>query len=179
MDERKDVLALDPSTKCTGYCLMAGNGNILDAGRFRAPTEWPGWRRALSMADDLAALIDEIGPGRVIVEIPNNHAHGGGEDSKGFGLATYGVAVGAVLHVLWRSPLRELVYPVKPSEWAGESSKISRARQVAMLHPGYVDIADKDSGLDVADAIALAMFGLELDQATINTTLRNAGVTER
>ena len=174
-----DVLGVDPSTSCTGYCLMNGRRQILDAGRFRANDRWPGWRRALSMADDMAALIDEIGPGRVIVEIPNHHAHGGGENSKGFGLGTYGVAVGAVLDVLWRSPLRDVTYPVKPSEWAGRVTKVERSRRIAMLYPSYMTQAHHDSGLDVADAIGLALFGVDLPQSTLNDLHRNAGVSIR
>lgn len=112
------LLALDPSSSCTGYAVLVGlePAGLIDAGQCRpslsktALGELPAWRRAhlwqdelthvrkiRSICRDVADLIKEHQPGSIVVEIASGKFGSGAKHGARGSLTTYGMAAWAVL----------------------------------------------------------------------------------
>lgn len=152
------VLAIDPSSTCTGYAVFAG-GKLVDAGRLTpARTRDDANVRILAMLDALDDLCREHAElSHIVIEDTSGKVgrrHGG----AGAGLAIHGKAVGAVwLHLLLRrhAPLTL----VRENDWTRGTPKDTRKLRVARAHRGAYDPA-QDKGGDVADAIGLGEWWL-------------------
>lgn len=176
-----NVLAIDPSSRCTGYAVLTGLGrdDLVDAGRLRpseaaaeidGPAWWRVWmaqvplrayRRMYSMIPDLRDLIVEHRPDWTVVEVPSGLAGSGSRHGAKASLTTYGAAAGLVLGACGWFARADRVVPVTERMWIRNSirEKSARQRAVARLYVGrYRSLAD--GGADAADAIALARWWL-------------------
>jgi hypothetical protein len=152
------ILALDPSSTCIGWA-KADNGRIVEAGRIRPEKgKAEPLDRILSMLADLMLVLLACRdfPRIVVVEIPSGHVgarhHGGGA-----GLATYGMAVGAVYAYLQSYRCRTV--PVKENVWTRGRPKAQRQRELLLTWPEYRKL--RDPGGDIADAAGLALWYME------------------
>lgn len=153
------ILAIDPSSTCTGYAVLRGP-SLVEAGVLRPRVRLAANDRVRAMAADFATLLADHRPDVVVVEdtsgkVARRHGAGGGA-----GLAVYGKAVGYLARVadVWAEllPSQRSVELVLENEWTAGERKEARVRRVALEYPGY-DPA-KDPGGDVGDAIALAAY---------------------
>jgi len=151
------LLALDPSSTRTGYALVTGPtpADILEAGYFTPkPQSAPPYERIAQMAQDLRELLDEVGPDRVLIEMPSGKIHAGNRRSGGAGQSIYGAAAGA----LWQCARDHAGCPVEtidPNTWTRGRPKKQRVAELARLCPAYAAQARSDGGGDVGDAILL------------------------
>lgn len=144
-------LSLDPSSTCTGYAVMTGPDSLIDAGRLLpAKKNAPANERIESILKDLAALIKQYQPDRIIIEDTSGKV-GKRHKGSGAGLAVHGKAIGAV----WQTCRRYIdgVHCVCENEWTRGVPKLKRQMIVAATFKGYN--ATKDGGGDVSDAIGL------------------------
>lgn len=153
------IVALDPSSERTGYAAIDEvHRLIVDAGYLRGErTADTAQTRILAMEKELAGLVAERKPSVILIEITkgkvNKKRHGG----AGAGLATYGLAMGA----LWRTA-RDLVGDDRvvaiDEDWTRGVNKAVRARRIAMEFPQYRQAMELDRGGDAADAIGIALW---------------------
>ena len=163
--ETMKLIALDPSSSCTGYAVFA-NGKLIDAGRLRGKSAATALYRISAMRLDLLnELLAEHQPQTIVIEMPLEKQHTRTPGKKS-GLPIWGMAAGA----LWATCLQYAdettdgpcsVYPVSNTLWTRGKSKDARQLAVKMEHKGY-DPA-KDRGADVSDAIALGQWWLAQD----------------
>jgi Holliday junction resolvasome RuvABC endonuclease subunit len=156
------LLALDPSSTCTGYAVLSRPGArpavLVDAGRLTpAQPRAKAAERIASMVEQVADLIREHAPTHAVVELPSAHVHRGKRAGGGAGLAIYGMAVGAV----WQAVLGRVggVALVDANLWTGRVNKAVRARRIQDMGLGYR--MDQDPGLDGADAIGLGLWACD------------------
>ena len=102
-------IMIDPSSTRTGYAIMRSPDVVIEAGYLTPKRQRDeAVDRIATMATDLKELLIEHQPRRIVIEIPSGkvHARLAGQVSS---LATYGMAVGAMLRVAWDHPDRERV----------------------------------------------------------------------
>lgn len=148
------ILALDPSSTCSGYAAMTDANILVDAGKIKPHrASDPANARIRAMAADVLVLVEQHKPEVVVVEDTSGKVarrHGGG----GAGLAVYGKAIGWLVATLEAAGVR--VVTVLENDWSRGQPKRRRQQIVAAAFKGYD--AAKDSGGDVADAIALGQW---------------------
>lgn len=155
------ILALDPSSTCTGWALLADATTLVEWGLLRVPAKVkPPPLRARGMAQQCIEVADRVRPAVVVVEYPNSHVqarHGG----HGAGLAVYGAVVGYVCGSLRRSG-----YEVREIDVAWKS-RTPKARIHAIVQAEFEDYdpAEDTSSGDGADAIALGAWFLREEAA--------------
>lgn len=170
---RFKVLALDPSSSCTGWAVGFVDGKsfkILDAGRIVPPAKMNPIQRADFTADRIVDVrlgrysktIKRIFPPIphccevAVVEVPSSR--GSFHGTAGSGLAVYGFAAG----VVWKSVepaavLRRIA--VTPETWTGSRTKENRKRIALKWFPDLEKLSDP--GMDVSDAVSLAVWAYE------------------
>ena len=161
------LLAVDPSSTCTGYAVFGGSlaaevpGELIDAGCVRAVAarrKTP-FERVREMAADLREIVVEHEPAVAIVEIPSGKVHRRIAGNNPSGLSVYGFAAGwiaADLEHKMRSIDGCLEQPLRVVDeltWTAGVSKGRRQTFVELQFPSYR--AAGDAGADAADAIAL------------------------
>lgn len=153
------LLALDPSSKRTGYAVLNERGAILDAGYLTPDhaTDSP-IRRIERMAIEAQAIGSE-GVDAVVIEITSGHV-GKRHKGHGAGLAVYGMAVGAIWGA-FRFGRTVRLYEVAENVWTKGRPKATRRNELALRYPKYAQVMAKDGGGDVADAIGLGQWFLE------------------
>lgn len=173
------LLALDPSSSCIGYAVLAGlePGQLIDAGRIKpsdraeaiahlSPVErvWMGQlelhsqRRVESMLPDVAELLGREGLQVIAIEMPSGYIGTGARQGARGALTTYGMATGRVFEYC-RQHAGVPTIPVTERQWTrGAGGKDNRAACLRGLYPAFAAAADagKDKGGDMADAIGLA-----------------------
>lgn len=176
------MLALDPSSSCTGYAVLEGllPGELLEGGLLKPSDSkyvWAGsaeaslsdvsawlgsgelaaYRRVIETLEDVRELVERVKPDRVVLEVPSGKVGTGARRGARGSLTTYGMAAGAV----W-SVCRELapgigaaVIPVTERQWTKDAG--SKAKRVALVKSVYGRRYDAsaDDGMDTADAIGL------------------------
>lgn len=169
------ILALDPSSTRTGWAWFSA-GTLREAGYMTgAKRSDPAIARIAAMDEQVRELVEQIRPRVVVVEITSGHVqarHKGG----GAGLATYGMAVGALAIGASRSMVELVlraydipslygVYTVAENEWTRSRNKRVRQRALAARTPGYD--ASKDAGADAGDAIQIGEWYLERERLAL------------
>lgn len=152
--ERQDMLlAIDPASERTGWAALETSNPVRPVlaryGVIRA-RKAVALDRIVEICSALRQFVAEVRPEAIVIEVPSGHVgrrHGGG----GAGLATYGVAVGAIWRELWGAA--PIVEAVTEAEWTGGVAKERRALFMAQRFSNYRP--DGDTGLDAADAIGL------------------------
>lgn len=169
------ILALDPSSTCVGYAVLAGLSptELIDAGRLKpsmaadAIPDLPDWLRdhlrqpALKAAwriaglvRDAVDLVHEHHPTQIVVEIPSGLFGTGARHGARGSLTTYGLAAGAIWSVMDQQ-LPGQVAPITERQWTPDRGAKGKAQlAIAAMYKGYSMHADP--GADVADAIGLA-----------------------
>jgi hypothetical protein len=164
------ILALDPSSTCTGYAVMGWEDyGLRDAGKFKPQDSTaPAVERIDDMCDDLQLVLMECRPEIIVIEWTSGKIAGRLEETKISHLAIYGIAIGA----LWREvhryckdengALRKANEPtigyvlIPENEWTKKVAKRNRLVNIERLYPGYS--MDDDKGGDVGDAIGLGRY---------------------
>lgn len=147
------LLAIDPSSSCSGYAVMSDERTLIECGKLKPTRAKDGPNtRIRTMVNEALQLIAEHQPDWVVVEDTSGKVarrHGGG---GGAGLAIYGKAVGwFICQMEQRMPGR--VTCVVENLWTRGVSKPKRQAFIASLYRPYDP--KQDTGGDVADAIGL------------------------
>ena len=166
------LLAIDPSSTCTGYALMSDSMTILDAGLFKPQPEAkatePAIMRVVAMTKDLRELLLDCWPDAVLVEMPHGHDKSGAKR-----LANYGLAPGAmywevcsyVAARLKADPKQEIeALAINAEDWTGGVPKFKRQQNICLAFPHRYD-PETDKGGDIADAIGLAVWWFRQQKA--------------
>ena len=178
------VLALDPSSTCTGWAVLDGleRDELIDGGLIKpsaskfldkaAPEakhddllKWysqgplASSRRMIETLGDVLPLFDEYKPDRVAVEVPSGKAGTGSKWGAKGSLTTYGMAAGAVwAYCLAIQPGKTVA--INERMWTvGQTSKQGRAYTHESLYPGRYR-ANIDPGGDLSDAIGIGRWYL-------------------
>ena len=161
-------LALDPSSSCIGWALMDSGrrGKITDADRILAPRKGNYLYRVDWLIEQLKLLmVTRLNPGpswrwvdRVIIEIPSGRTHGR-HRGRGEGLSVYGFAVGAIREACIAGSACGEVFSLTEAEWKSGQPKEKAIRVATKHYPEYAGMVDP--GVDIADAIALAVWYYE------------------
>ncbi len=158
-----EVLALDPSSTKTGYCVWAGGrgGKVQEAGVLRpGKVRDPAAVRIRAMGQELVALLTEMRPAVILIEVSmSSHGRAGAAGART--LHVYGMAVGylwalcqvhEVMAAAGGATVR--VELVDANDWTRGIQKRRRTAYVAGTVKGYD--AARDGGGDAADAIGMA-----------------------
>lgn len=152
---------------------MDGPGKIIDAGLLRPRRQsHPPIIRIGDMVNDALGIIAEHDLKGGVVEITEgkvSRRHGSG---GGAGLAVYGMAVGAFWWAM-HSVLRVCIATTE-NDWTAGVPKLRRSVVIRGLFPSYALI--DDPGLDVADAIGLAIWYFDTATGPGWTTVGAHGV---
>jgi len=183
------ILALDPSSTCTGYAVLLEE-RIIEAGRIRGKSRSDTViARVLAMRGELMEILHEHDPWAVVIELPLEKQWTRHPERKS-GMAVWAGAAWA----LWAfahewaleraclndalriergaAPDNPAIYPI-PNTWTAGRSKEDRKASVAILWPAY--LTARDPGGDIADAICLGLWWhRQHHQAEIARAIRQA-----
>ena len=148
------LLAVDPSSTCTGWAVLDGARprDYVDAGRIRLSGELTD--RILSLRKGLHDVIQRHKPRHVVIEIPNVKQHGR-IPGRAQGQAIYGCAVGVAAGLCFARLGAAHVSLVSASEWTGRTSKAHRVDVMSRIYRAYHWGKRPQAHNDVADALAL------------------------
>lgn len=151
------IMAIDPSSTVCGWAVMQSESELVTCGVLRGGRKAPAIIRVCDMANDLQRIEQEFHPDTVVVELPDHHV-AGRIAKRAAGLATYGMAVGAVYFAISERRSGIGMVAVPAHEWTGEKSKTMRAALIVMEFPAYRAFHEegRDNGYDAADAIGIA-----------------------
>lgn len=171
------VLAIDPSSTCTGYALATGldPAELIEAGRIQASDrrvdgkdavgdwlnrkELASMRRILSIIPDLDDVVNRYHPTQIVVETPSGKCGTGSKHGAKGSLTTYGMAAGVIVHACMR--WCPWTFPVTERQWTSRSGgKESRQLAIKLLYPNQYD-PKRDPGGDVSDAVSLLRWWIE------------------
>lgn len=160
------ILALDPSTTCTGYAVLGDNESLIEAGRLNPAKKKMAYQyRVESMVRGLQKVLDEHNPEICIIEAPEGKVHRRKFASHGLGQSIYGFACGA----FWWKCVDYfgigLVRCVGVNKWTRGIPKKDRALKVSMRFPQYK--LEDDKGMDMSDAIGLGLWWIRSSKAKL------------
>lgn len=155
------LLALDPSSTCTGWAAFDPAGNPTAFGVLRPRSTLPALARIDETTGRLRTLLMEHAPAVVVVEWSDGRVAGRMRGFSGYigaGLATLGQAQGAIRQVA--RDLGHEVVEVAANDWTRRAGKQDRAARLALQVPEYgaFRAAGRDRGLDAADALGLGLW---------------------
>lgn len=150
------VMGVDASSTSTGWCLMRGPHELVCFGLVKPPSRLAPELRIDRMAEEIAALADAHRP--TVVAFEWNSGRTAARNPNVSYLSTLGQAQGAI-----RQELRSrghAVAAISERDWTGSRPKKRRAEVVRLEFAAYRAWEDegKDKGLDVADAIGIAVW---------------------
>ena len=152
------LLALDPSSTCTGYAVF--NGEKLDeTGLLRPSASHGAERRTAQIVDDLRELLDAIQPTDIVIEVPSRYPGTGSQAGATGRLAIYGMAVGEIRRVCkdWvnSNGTKPTIHSVDERMWTKGKSKAKRQRAIMLAYPQTRNMIGTDRGGDAFDAVGL------------------------
>lgn len=161
------LLALDPSSSCTGYAFFVGSDtNLVEHGTLKPEkADDPANVRIWQMLMELHDMVIELKPDVILVEDTSGKVSARHKGS-GAGLAVYGKAVGGVLFTLMRTGRN--VIPILENTWTRDMSKDARQAAVAAQFKAYVPADDR--GQDKSDAIFLGQWWMQEEAIKARTT---------
>lgn len=152
------LIAIDPSSRCTGYATFADGPEVVDAGRLKPAGDLSPLDRIDQIVSDVESLIDEEAPTRIVIEITaGKSARRLGGRVQGLGV--YGMAVGAIRQACRAAIGPENVFSVPENVWTAGVPKGKRLRRLRVRFPRYKP--EQDPGGDVGDAIGLGLWWLD------------------
>jgi Holliday junction resolvasome RuvABC endonuclease subunit len=155
------ILALDPSSTCVGYALVAGPrpDQLVDGGLLRPkPAKLPIIARVRQFAQDFRELLEEHRPAVVVMEVSLSR-HGRANDRGGASaLGVYGLAVEYLFHSLETSgtPIETL----DATQWTERLRKAKRTERIRAIYGTRYPV-ERDPGGDLADAIGIGRWWLQ------------------
>ncbi len=169
------ILALDPSSECTGYAMLGADRTIIEMGTIRPDKrDATPDARVLTIGREVAGVLGRLSPGVVCVETPFATRRGGPKARRSaMTLPTYGMAVGAALHAAdaWRRSHdpAPVLCTVPADEWsrglgstADDEHKTKRVALVAHLYGITPEsLGPKTLAGNVADAILMGRWALD------------------
>ena len=160
------LLAIDPSSTRTGYAVMGGPTELVDAGYLTPARAKDGVElRIEAMVADLREVLQEYQPDHVVIEVPSGRKGRGYAAGGGARLATYGRAVGHFERVVWDVVGVDHVSSVTEREWTKRRTPAQRAAFVRQCFPAQTTALEvSDKGHDVSDAIGIGLWWLERHQ---------------
>ncbi len=151
-----NVLAIDPSSTCTGYAVFA-DGKLVDAGLYKpSKSGLDAIQRISDMLDDFRAMLGKVDYDAVVIEIPIGRQHTQTPGKKS-GFAIWGLACGAFWATARAWPTCR-TFPVSNTIWTRGKSKADRQLAASLMYKGYDSSQDK--GGDVSDAVCLGHWWL-------------------
>jgi Holliday junction resolvasome RuvABC endonuclease subunit len=162
------LVSIDPSSTCTGYAVLDRSKSLklVEAGRLRGKKDQDAIGRMFAMREQLLEVLSEFAPQVVIIEMVTEKQHTR-EPGKKSGLPIWGEAAGllcgaAMEHAdLVNASLVEAshctIYPISNIAWTRGKNKDERQMLVLAMFPHQYN-ADSDSGQDMSDAIAMAIW---------------------
>ncbi len=153
------LLAIDPSSTCTGYAMLSEKGELLQYGVWRPSRKDDPYVRIEKMCGSLSLLLDETSVQHIVLEVTSGHVssrHAG----TGAGLATYGVAVGAFWAWLrlMEIGLNFHSHRIYENEWTGGVPKPKRHKLILAEFPEHAKAIGGRH--DITDAIGLGLWWL-------------------
>ena len=124
------LLAVDPSSTCTGWALLDSDDALIAWGTIRPPARLDPWERIDLMADAIADRIDLHQPDHAVIEAPSGKVAARTARYGGAGIAIYGEAVGVI-----RERIRRCGVPVDrvtEREWSNGVPKAKRATLIGL-----------------------------------------------
>ncbi len=156
------LLAIDPSSTCTGYAVMSDCMTILDAGLLKPDkTRDPAIIRIVAMNRSLGRVLREYRPDQIVIETPNAHT-AGRIAGRVMGNAIYGFAAGVMFHTCVIS--NKNTEPVDAQLWTRGVPKLKRQQNVCVAFPKRYS-PETDRGGDIADAIGLGVWWFRQQKA--------------
>lgn len=162
-------LFVDPGSCATGWCAAIAKPNygvqILSAGEigFQLQHAKHPYLRISDIRNGLGRLMSTMKPSPrlYVIEVTSGKVNRARHKGGGAGLATFGVAVGALwtMGVMWKPDdggPGPMVIPVTENQWKGGFGKLKSAR-VAKKHFAKYD-PQVDPEFNIADAITLAVW---------------------
>lgn len=150
------ILAIDPSSSCTGFAVLAHTGRVSVHGRIKAKNGEGTHRRVSRMIEDLRWYADQQTCSECVIESPSVQSRqrkANGESRAPFTSIKYVVAYGRILQAMSE---RMEVHEVTAREWTRGRPKAIRAETIKAIVPTYT--GKGDSGMDEADAIGLGLW---------------------
>lgn len=172
------LLAIDPSSTCVGWALFDGP-SLLDAGRLVPESPHASaLQRIRRFVDEVGDLVERHQPPKVLIEIPSGHAGRASSGGATGQLAIYGMAVGAIwIDLVHGAPASVRggcqVLTCTEAAWTRGRPKRRRAEILRMEHPGLD--WDADRGLDMADAIGMGAWYLDIEAMRLADAGRSQG----
>lgn len=164
------LLALDPSSTRVGWALFDGPG--LRCAGLLSPDRGDdsALLRIRRLVERVADLVSTHQPAKVLLEIPSGHAGRGSRAGATGQLAIYGMAVGAIwIDLVHGAPAEVLggceVLTCTEAAWTRGRPKQRRAELLRLEHPALD--WDADRGLDMADAIGMGAWYLDLEATRV------------
>jgi len=168
--ENKIILAIDPSSTRTGYCVMDFKEELLEAGLILpAKITLDAAQRIKCMCDDIDNILQITKPDYVVVEWTSGKVGSKRHKGNGAGLAIYGVSIGAIWITIehWAARACEgddkpatagkpVVILIDENDWTGGTPKRQRAETIRRLYPTF-DFS-KDTGGDITDSVGLGRY---------------------
>ena len=167
------LLALDPSSTCTGYAVFDGK-KLDEPGLLRPSASYCAERRTAQIVADLRELLDAIQPTDIVIEVPSRFPGTGSKAGATGRLAIYGMAVGEIRRVCndWTNSdgTKPEIHSVDERTWTKGRSKAKRQRQLSILYPKHTAaLVENDRGGDAFDAIGVGAYWLanhKMDEVT-------------
>lgn len=171
------ILAIDTALKKCGYAVGEKPGAILERGILWSDDKREfAEDRAISMVDDMDALIRQYRVKRIIMEMPapqapvmhyRNKRTGRQEQFMPRGQAEYGVACGTIKNELRHRFPAIPIRRARSDEWSMRTKKAAHIAAAKLLDRGYESNQDPDG--DAADAVCL--LALESDPEAFRAAL--------
>ena len=158
------LLALDPSSTCTGYAVFDSD-RLDECGLLKPSASHGAERRTAMIVDDLRELLEAIEPTDIVIEVPSRGRGTGSAKGATGRLAIYGMAVGEIRRVCkdWTNSdgTKPTIHSVVERTWTKGRSKAKRQRQLSMLYPKHTAaLVENDRGGDAFDAIGVGAYWL-------------------
>ncbi len=162
------LLSLDASSSACGWARLSGTQRLLGFGLIKPPASWDSRRRI----DHIVLQVADLAKGctHAVCEHQSHKSGGGGFHAQG--LAVLGQAQGEIVGMLKFGALipRENIDLVSEREWTKvngrNTPKKDRAQYVLLIFPEYdrmvATTPGYDAGLDVADALGIAVWRLSV-----------------
>lgn len=159
------ILTLDPGSLRTGWCVMGGPEQLLQAGVLLPDKQAAGSEfRIHRMCEDLRLLLAEWQPKTILIEYASGKINPRRHHGSGQGLQIHGISIGRLWGecVAWwrllptKQQLQTKIVLIAENDWTRGVPKVKRQAAVAQMFPQYKP--QQDPGGDLADAISLSIY---------------------
>lgn len=153
------LISLDPSSTCVGYAVFV-DGVVIDGGLLKPKSSaTDAISRVRQLCMDAMALLDEMQPDRVLIEVPTGKQYSR-KPGRVSALPVWAFAAGAMweLAASWCRVHPPAACVAISNEWTRGSSKEARRDVAATFLKDYDP--KKDRGMDLSDAVMMGKWWL-------------------